>query len=162
MTPTVSLPLWLVIVGGSLAAWALLSRLLVPGIRWYFRRRANIFIAKINKKLDLKLPAFKTTGRKVLIDRLRYDTEVIDAARHYAQEHDIPIEVVQKRVERYAREIVPAFSVFLYFRFGSWLCRALARLLFRIRVGLADEEEIKKIAPQSSVVFIMNHRSNID
>ncbi|MFC2157359.1 1-acyl-sn-glycerol-3-phosphate acyltransferase [Acidobacteriota bacterium] len=162
MNSTVNLPVWLVIIGGFFAAWALLNRLLVPGIRWYLRRRANLFIARINKKLDLKLPAFKTTRRKVLIDRLRYDTEVIEAIRQHSHDNNIPHEVVQKKVERYAREIVPAFSVFLYFRFGSWLSRSVARVLFRIRVGFSDANEIQNIDPQSSVVFIMNHRSNVD
>jgi len=37
MTETVSLPLWLVIIGGAFAAWALLDRLLLPSVRWYFR-----------------------------------------------------------------------------------------------------------------------------
>ena len=35
-------------------------------------------------------------------------------------------------------------------------------MLYRIRIGYADEPGIEKINPQSSVVFIMNHRSNID
>lgn len=35
---SVTLPTWLFIVLLALALWALIERLLVPGVRWYFRR----------------------------------------------------------------------------------------------------------------------------
>ena len=41
MTAPVSLPLWLLIAIGVLAAWAVLDRLLVPSVRWFIRRRVN-------------------------------------------------------------------------------------------------------------------------
>jgi len=162
MTDTVSLPLWLVILGCVLVVWALLDHLLLPSVRWYFRRRLNIVIKEVNKKLDLQLPAFKLTKRKVLIDRLTYDSQVLDAINEYCKENDIPKEVAMEKVERYAREIVPSFNAYAYFRIGSWLSKSISRLLYRVRIGFADEEGLEKVAPQSSVVFIMNHRSNMD
>ena len=42
------------------------------------------------------------------------------------------------RVDRYAREIVPAFNAYLYFRVGYWLGKALAKLLYRVRLGYTD------------------------
>ena len=35
MSTDVTLPLWLVLIAGALAIWAALTRLLVPGVRWY-------------------------------------------------------------------------------------------------------------------------------
>jgi len=162
MTSNVTLPLWFVILIGLFAMWTLLSRFLLPGIQWYSRRRSNIIIQKINKKLALKLPEFKLTKRQVLIDRLVYDTKVMEAVKEYSRVHEVPNEIPLKKVTRYAREIVPSFNAYTYFRFGSWINRSIARLLYRVRVGYADESGLIKIPTDSSVVFIMNHRSNMD
>ena len=162
MKEIVSLPLWLVIVGGALAVWALLDHLLLPSVRWYFRRRVNIVINQINKRLDVRLPAFELTKRRVIIDRLIYDNEVVEAAKEYCQEQGVPNEVAMEKVKRYANEIVPSFNAYIYFRLGNWLSRSLLRVLYRVRVGSIDEEGLAKVDPQSSVVFVMNHRSNLD
>lgn len=162
MKEIVSLPLWLVIVGGALAVWALLDHLLLPGVRWYFRRRVNIVINQINKRLDIRLPALELTKRRVIIDRLIYDAEVVKAAKEYCQEQGVPNELAMEKVKRYANEIVPSFNAYVYFRLGNWLSRSLLRLLYRVRVGSIDEVGLAKVDPQSSVVFVMNHRSNLD
>ena len=80
----------------------------------------------------------------------------------YAAEHNMPKEVAQAKVIRYAREIAPTFNAYVYFRFGYWLAKGLGRLLYRVRVGMQDNGQLKKINPDSSVVFVMNHRSNMD
>lgn len=162
MTEAISLPLWLVIIGAALVAWALLDHLLLPSVRWFFRRRVNIVINEINKRLDIQLPAFKLMRRRILIDRLMYDMQVLEAANKYCRENEVPKEIAMEKVERYAKEIVPSFNAYAYFRLGSWLSKSLLRLLYRVRIGYADEEGLGKVDPQSSVVFIMNHRSNID
>ena len=162
MTETVSFPLWLGFIGGALALWAFLDHLLLPSVRWYFRRRVNIVINQINKRLDVRLPAFELTKRRVIIDRLIYDPEVMDAAKQYCQEQDIPNEVAMEKVKRYANEIVPSFNAYVYFRLGNWVSRSLLRVLYRVRVGFIDEEGLAKVNRQSSVVFVMNHRSNLD
>jgi glycerol-3-phosphate O-acyltransferase len=65
-------------------------------------------------------------------------------------------------VQRYAREIVPAFNAYLYFRVGYWLGRKLAQSLYRVRLGYIDTEGIAGIDSDATVVFVMNHRSNMD
>ena len=162
MTGNVSLPLWLVILCGVLVVWALLDHLLIPSVRWFIRRRVNIVINEINEKLDLKLPAFTLTRRKVLIERLTYDPQVLQAVDEYCKEDNIPKEVAMEKVEKYAREIIPSFNAYVYFKIGSWLNKFLARLLYRVRIGFADEKSLESVDPNSSVVFIMNHRSHMD
>jgi glycerol-3-phosphate O-acyltransferase len=160
--PMVTVPLWMVISAGALALWTLVHRIILPGFRWYFRTRSNIVIREINKKLDLKLPEFKLTRRQVLIDRLVYDSQVMDAVKLYSRENGVPNEIVLKKVRRYAREIVPSFNAYVYFCLGNWLSRSLIRILYRVRVGYIDEKAMAEIPSGSSVVFIMNHRSNMD
>ncbi len=162
MTETINIPLWLVVICGALATWAFLDHLMLPSVRWFLRRRANILMKKINECLDLELPPFKLTKRRILIDRLIYDTRIIEAAKAYSREHDVPNEVAMEKVQRFSREIVPSFNAYFYFRLANWLNKSLARLLYRVRIGFTDENGLAKMNPQSSVVFIMNHRSNMD
>ena len=162
MTGSVSLPLWLVLVLVLLAVWAVLAQLLVPSARWYLRRRVNRVIDELNTRLKLEIPAFHRTKRQVLIDRLLYDPKVIEAVDAHARETGTPRDVVMARVERYAREIVPAFNAYFYFRIGTWLSRHVAQLLYRVRLGFTDEAGLAAVQPGSTVVFLMNHRSNMD
>jgi glycerol-3-phosphate O-acyltransferase len=162
MTSTVTLPAWLFVILALLAAWALLERLLVPGVRWYLRRKVNRVIREIGTRLNIELPQFKLTRRQVLIDRLFHDPRVQDAVARECEGKGLPREVVAARVDRYAREIVPAFNAYFYFGAAYRLGKALARLLYRVRVGYADTQALAAVNPRSSVVFVMNHRSNMD
>ncbi|HEY7743602.1 MAG TPA: 1-acyl-sn-glycerol-3-phosphate acyltransferase [Burkholderiales bacterium] len=162
MTGTVTLPAWLFIALLVLALWALLDRLLVPGVRWYLRRKVNRVIREINTRLNIELPQFKLTRRRALVDRLFHDPKVQDAITRECRDKGLPREVVAARVDRYAREIVPAFNAYFYFGAGYRLGKALARLLYRVRVGYADTQALAAVNPRSSVVFVMNHRSNMD
>jgi len=158
----VTLPVWLVAVLAVLAALAAVDRLLLPGARWFLRRRVNIVLDEIGKRLHLEIRPFTLTKRQVLIDRLMYDPKVLDVAGAQARERGIPRDVLMAEIERYAREIVPAFNAYAYFRMGYWLARRAARILYRVRVGFADEEGLSRVDPKSTVVFVMNHRSNMD
>jgi glycerol-3-phosphate O-acyltransferase len=162
MGQSVSLPLWLVGALAVLAAIAVLDRLLVPGARWYLRRRVDRVIDEINRRLRLRIQPFKLTRRAVLVDRLAWDPRVLEAVDTHARESGEPRELVQRRVQTYAREIVPAFKPYAYFRLGFGIARAGARALYRVRIGFADDEGLSRVDPRASVVFVMNHRSNMD
>ncbi len=162
MAVTLTLPLWLVIVLGLLALWSALDRLFIPSVRWFLRRRVNRVLEEINTRLKIRIPPFNLTKRGVLIDRLLYDPAVQQAAEEEARATEVPREVVQERVRRYAQEIVPAFNAYVYFRFGYWLARNIARSLYRVRLGYSDEHGLASIGPGSTVVFLINHRSNMD
>ena len=159
---TVTLPIWLALLLGLLLFWALLDRLLLPGARWFLRRRVNRVLEEINTRLKIRIPPFKLTKREVLIDRLLYDPQVQEAAEAEARDSGMPREAVQGRLRGYAQEIVPAFNAYIYFRFGYWLARNLARSLYRVRLGYSDEEGLARIAGNATVVFLINHRSNMD
>jgi glycerol-3-phosphate O-acyltransferase len=162
MAVTFTLPLWLAIAIGLLALWAALDRLLIPSARWFVRRRVNRVLEEINTRLKIRIAPFKVTRRDVLIDRLLYDPAVQQTAEAEARESGAPREVVQSRVNRYAREIVPAFNAYVYFRLGYWLARNLARSLYRVRLGYSDEGGLASIGENATVVFLINHRSNMD
>lgn len=162
MAETVTLPVWLVVACGLLALIGALDRLLVPSVRWFFRRRLNRVIDDLNDKLQLKLRPIALTRRQSLIDRLLYDPQVIAAVDALAAERQMPRAVVMRNVERYAREIVPSFNAYFYFRVGYWLARRVARTLYRVRVGFTDDAGLAAVPRDAAVVFVMNHRSNMD
>ena len=162
MSGQITISVWVLLILVAVAVWAILDRVLIPSTRWFLRRRINRVIDEISIRLDVQIKPFQITKRHVLIDRLVYDPQVIEAIRLQAVERHCPREVVQAEVVSYAKEIVPSFNAYLYFRLGYWLAKKIARLLYRVRIGLADNQEFAGIAPDSTVVFVMNHRSNMD
>ncbi|MBW2539102.1 MAG: 1-acyl-sn-glycerol-3-phosphate acyltransferase [Deltaproteobacteria bacterium] len=162
MTGQISISIWFFILLLIIAGLAVLDRILIPSSRWFLRRRINRVIDEIGTRLNIEIRPFQLTKRQVLIDRLVYDPKVVEEIQNHARQHDMPLEVVQKKVVIYAREIVPSFNAYLYFRIGYWVAKKIARLLYRVRVGLIKDEQNLSIDPDSTVVFVMNHRSNMD
>jgi len=162
MEQTVTVPLWLLLPIAAFALWSLIDRLLIPGGRWFLRRRLNRLIESVNRRLDVEIKPFQLTKRQVLIDRLVYDPQVVAAANDHARATNIPRQAAMAEVQRYAREIVPTFNAYIYFRVGYSIARTVARLLYRVRLGFADERTLAGVAPNAAVVFVMNHRSNMD
>ena len=162
MSGTITLPVWLAALLFLLAAWAAVYRLLIPSVRWFLRRRVNLVVEEIGKRLHLEIRPFSLTKRQVLIDRLMYDPKILEGAAAHAKTNDMPRAVVMAEVERYAREIVPSFNAYAYFRVGYWVAKKTAGILYRVRVGFTDEAGLSAVDPRSSVVFVMNHRSNMD
>ncbi len=162
MNGHIAIPVWLFVLLIIVTCAAVLDRVLIPSTRWFIRRRINRVIDEISTRLDIEIRPFQLTKRQVLIDRLVYDPKVIEAVQAYAQEKKIPREIAQAKVITYAKEIVPSFNAYLYFRIGYWVAKKAARLLYRVRVGFVDNEDLAKVDPKSTVVFVMNHRSNMD
>ena len=158
----IPIPEWLAVLGGLLVLWAALDRLLIPSARWFVRRRVNRLIDRVNTELKIRLPPFKLTRRAVLIDHLLFDSQVQEAAAAHAREVGVPRDVAIATVRRYAREIVPSFNAYAYFRAGYAAARAVARSLYRVRLGYSDEEGLARVGERSTVVFLINHRSNMD
>ncbi|MEK6216589.1 MAG: 1-acyl-sn-glycerol-3-phosphate acyltransferase, partial [Boseongicola sp.] len=128
----------------------------------FFRKRFYRAVDEINERLQLKIPPFKLTKRRVLIDRLAHDPQVQAALEAHMAETGEPRDVAMVRVERYAREIVPSFSAYTYFSVGTKVSRLTAQSLYRVRLGAFNEEALAKIDRDATVVFAMNHRSNAD
>ena len=162
MWETVEVPVWAVWLTAVLALVALADRIVGPTLRWYFRRRLNRAIARLNERLQIKIQPFKLTERRVLIDRLVHDPQVMDAVEAHRAETGMPHDVAVAEVERYAREIVPSFSAYAYFGIGARVSRWIAQALYRVRLGAFDEGALARIDPQATIVFVMNHRSNVD
>ena len=162
MTSTISLPVWLFAVIVALAVFAAVDEVFLPGLRWYLRRRVNRAIAEVNARFGLELPTFQLTTRRVLIDRLVFDPEVMRTVGEVAAERGVERESLMADVSSIAREMVPAFNAYFYFKLGYWIARRLLRGFYRVRLGFAHERAAAKAPPDTAVVFFINHRSNVD
>lgn len=161
MFGTVAVPVWLLVLILGFAAISFATHFLFPSVRWFFRRRAEKALSRLNARLDRKIDLFKLAQRSDMVARLAYDQKVVEAAMAHAAETGVPGEVAFEEARRYAREIVPGFSATVYFGFGTRAAKWLSRLLFRVRVGKVDQA-LGHLDPKATVIFVMNHRSNVD
>nr|WP_090158731.1 1-acyl-sn-glycerol-3-phosphate acyltransferase [Loktanella sp. DSM 29012] len=162
MTQPVTLPFWafgliLIFAGVTFA-----SHFLFPSVRWFFRKRAERVIARLNQRLARPIEPFKLARRHDMIQRLIYDPEVTAAIVEYAREENTPENVAFEKAQRYAREIVPGFSATAYFSFGMRIARWLSNSLYRVRIATFPRQELETLDPNATIIFVMNHRSNMD
>ncbi len=162
MLTSVSLPLWILFLLIALSLWSILDHLLLPSVRWMLRRRANKAIDELNTRLSLKIRPFKLTKRQVLTENLLYDPEILSAVEKYAKEKNMPRDVAMQEARSYASDIVPSFNAYTYFRVGTGLAKLVSKSLYRIRLGFSQDERLSGVDPDASVVFVINHRSNMD
>ena len=161
MTRAVEVPLWALALLIGFAAVTFASHFLFPSVRWFVRRRAERLVARLNQRLKEPIQPFKLARRTDTIMRLVHDPQVAQAIADHAAEEGVPEEVAFETAQRYAREIVPAFSATLYFGVATRMARWLSRGLYRVRVSGA-ERAAGAVGPDVTTIFVMNHRSNMD
>ena len=158
----ISLPIWLFGLILIFAAVTFASHFLFPSVRWFFRRRAERLVTELNKRLARPIEPFKLARRYDTIQRLIYDPIVTEAVVAHAKERGVREDVAFEDARRYAQEIVPSFSALTYFSIGIRLARWLATMLYDVRTGDKNREIIASLPEDSTVIFVMNHRSNMD
>ena len=162
MTTSIGVPFWLLVLLVLFAAIGIVDRVFAPSVRWFFRRRVNQAIDELNQRLDTRIRPFRLTQRQSQVERLIYDAKVVEAVDAEARATGEPRAVVMKRAERYAHEIVPSLSLTAYFGVGTRLARWISEFVYRVRLGYSDDEALKAVPADATVVFVMNHRSNMD
>jgi glycerol-3-phosphate O-acyltransferase len=158
----VTVPVWLAVLLGSLGALAIIDRLFLPVIRWWLHRPVSRTVDDINQRLKFRIPPFKLAPRRTLIAQLMCDPDVLKAVEDEAKARDEPMQVSRARALRYAKEIVPAFSAYAYFRVGTGFAKWLSTAVYRVRLGAFDEARLYQMPQDVTVVFVVNHRSNMD
>ena len=162
MNRTVELPLWLLVLIVLFAAVTAATHLLFPSVRWFLRRRAERLVSRLNERLARPIEPFRLARRTDMIARLSYDPVVAEAIARESVATGDREDVAFERAQRYAREIVPAFSAFLYFNVATRLAKWLSGFLYDVRPGRVGLAGLARIDPRATVVFVMNHRSNMD
>jgi glycerol-3-phosphate O-acyltransferase len=162
MSQVVEIPIWLFVLILLFAAVTFASHFLFPSVRWFFRRRLERAVARLNTRLTRPIEPFKLARRHDMIQRLTYDPEVTREIFNYAKENNVPENVAFEKARSYAKEIVPSFSAFTYFGFGIRMARLLVRSIYEVWTGPRNDAVILSVPKDATIVFIMNHRSNMD
>ena len=162
MMQTVELPIWLFILILLFAVVTFASHFLFPSVRWFFRRRMERVVKRVNERLERPIEPFKLARRYDMIQRLIYDPEVSQAIADHARRNSVPENVAFEQARKYAREIVPSFSATAYFGIAIRIARGMSNALYRVRLGYHDDAGLSALDKDATVVFVMNHRSNMD
>ena len=162
MNDPVVIPLWLLVLLILLALPTLVTQFLIPLWLRVWNRWSRQAFHEVNPKLQLKLAPFTLTRYRALADRLATDPQLLDAAAEIAAEQGRSLEELRERLHRIALEIVPAFNPYFYFRVGYRLARAMLRGFYRVTIGFVDEASLETVSSDESVIFICNHRTNMD
>src|SRR5207247_4837950 len=119
---------------------------------------------RYQRERKIHIDRFKLKRRHAAIELEVFGSrEVVDAIRHYAKEHHTSIEEATKRARTYLQEIVPKFNILAYYRLGAPIARAIMHFLYRPVVEHKVLREFNATAPKgTSVVYLINHRSNAD
>jgi len=89
--------------------------------------------------------------------------KVVDAVKKYAHDHKVSVEAAERQAKIYLFEIMPKFNLLAYYRLGGPIARAFLYLFYWVVVDREHIERLnREIEPDSVVVYMINHRSNVD
>ncbi|HUQ98642.1 MAG TPA: 1-acyl-sn-glycerol-3-phosphate acyltransferase [Gemmatimonadaceae bacterium] len=125
------------------------QRLSRIGVRALYRSRGQV-------------ARFKFTPRRAVKATLLADPVVVEAVADHARETGQLEPEVWRRVDTYVEEIVPFFSLLAYYRIGMAVSRAILNLFYKISADSVTSPESASLPRDSIVVYLMNHRSNMD
>lgn len=109
-----------------------------------------------------RLDRYKLVKRAAVRAELLRDPVVLEAIVAHAADRGLPRDLVANRVEAYIDEIIPFFNVLSYYKVGYNLARLFTRLFYKVSVVYQDEQALSRIPRRDVVVYVMNHRSNMD
>ena len=162
MNGEITLPFWIFLILVLTFAFVFFQYVIYPLIASFINARARMVTEELNPMLQLQMSQFTLTRRHVLTDRLASDPEVEARLDEFARDKGLSKEQVRREAWRYAWDIVPSFNPYFYFRLGYRMARAGIRALYKIRVAFEDEASMMNVKAENAVVFVINHRSNID
>ncbi len=132
------------------------------GVRAVLRRRFRAAARRSIHRFRARLDRYKLVRRDEVERELLADPRVGEAVAAHAAEHGLGEAEVREIVRRYVTEIVPAFSVLSYYKFGYNAARALVHLLYRPSLATRHLGALRAVPRTDGVVYLINHRSNAD
>ena len=149
---------YVLIAVGVIIAYEIVRGLVLSMLKSRLSRSAREYIQSNRVRLD----KYKFMNRVVIKHELMNDPDINREIIAHAGEKDTSIREVRNRVEDYIEEIVPFFNLLSYYKIGYWFANFLLNLIYEVVIDHENAEKLKKIPDNSVVVFVMNHRSNID
>jgi glycerol-3-phosphate O-acyltransferase len=109
------------------------------------------------------LESARFIDRVWLREALLMDDEVDQVVVEAAQSNKLPLREIRQRVAEYVDEIAPAFSITAYYRIGRVVAGGIVKFAYEV---IFDHHRFRhqmaRVPKGARVVFIMNHRSNMD
>ncbi len=149
---------YILVAIGILLAYEIIRALILTKIRDKLYRSVKEYIEEYHVRID----RFKLIHKLVVKHELLNNGEIHAAILDHAREKDISIREVQDLVEEYIDEIVPVFNLLSYYKIGYVIANSLLNMIYEVVIDHENADKLKKIPHDSVVVFVMNHRSNID
>ncbi len=143
---------------GVIVFYETLRALLLTRIRKILYRSVKDYLAEYHTRLD----RYKFMHKVVVKQELINNPEIHGSIIEHAAEKGQKIRDVQEQVDRYIDEIVPFFNLLSYYKLGFWVANFFLNLIYEVVIDSENAAKLKKIPSDSVVVFVMNHRSNID
>ena len=159
---TALIPWWLLILLLALSSLAVAGFVILPLYRWARSRWVRLVLGEVRHRLQMPLPDFILTRRRVLADRVANDEKVRAAVEALAAEPGGDRLAIVKRAYKIAYDVVPAFNAAFYFRIGYWMARSFLKSLYKVRLGYQDDEALGRLGRDISLIFMLNHRTNVD
>ena len=148
-----------ILVGlAALLAYESLRAIVLGAIRSRLYRSVREYLDDNRVRLD----RYKFMQKIIVKHELMNDAAVHQGIIEHAREKGAKIQDVQDQVEGYIEEIVPFFNLLSYYKLGFWVANSFLNMIYEVVIDRENAEKLKKIPPDSVVVFVMNHRSNID
>jgi glycerol-3-phosphate O-acyltransferase len=119
-------------------------------------------LRELRRAFPARIDRFKRASKGRVRATLLADPEIAAALRAHVASTGETEDLAWRRVNDYLDEIVPSFSLFVYYRLGYGLARLLLPLLYKVSVGYEAREALSQMPREAVVVYLMNHRSNVD
>jgi glycerol-3-phosphate O-acyltransferase len=119
---------------------------------------------RFQRSRRIRIDRFKLKRRHADIELEVFGSrDIVEAIQTYAHDHHVSTEEAMRQAKVYLGEIVPKFNLLAYYRIGQPIARAIMYFLYRPVVERKPLVDFNATAPKgSTVVFIINHRSNAD
>jgi len=135
-------------------------------IRWavvsFFKKRFMRSVTAFLRRNEVRFDQYKLTNKLIIRDQLLHDQEVARKILEESHKREVPYEEVRDEAESYIDEIVPTFNLLSYYKFGYTIARLLLKSLYEVVIDEAGKDKVQEIPEDSLVIYVMNHRSNLD
>src|SRR4030042_1416830 len=146
------------IIMGIILVYEILRFIIKDKILKRLYRSVRQYISEYNIKLD----KYKFMNKFIVKQEMMNDDEIHSAILVHAREKGLNIQQVDDLVEQYIEEIVPFFNLLSYYKIGYWIANFFLNTLYEVVIDRENAKKINMIPKDSAVVFVMNHRSNVD
>ncbi len=148
----------ILIIIGFILVYEIIRFIIKDKILKRLYRSVRKYISEYNIKLD----TYKFMNKFIVKQEIMNDDDIHNAILVHARENGLDIPQVDELVEQYIEEIVPFFNLLSYYKIGFWIANLFLNIIYEVVIDRENAQKISKIPRDSAVVFVMNHRSNVD